>query len=129
MISSEAYHDLLWPYELRLAEEFASIGVHNCAWNADAYVDDYAKVPGLAYVDMGLESDLIHAREAVPGARRALMYTPMDLARKPIEQIRADLERLAREYGPCDLVLADIEAGTPDERVKEVVGMCEELSQ
>jgi hypothetical protein len=57
------------------------------------------------------------------------MYTPMDLANKPLEAIRLDLERIARDYAPCDLVLADIEAGTPDARVLQVLAMCEELSR
>jgi hypothetical protein len=57
------------------------------------------------------------------------MYTPMDLANKPLEAIRLDLERIARDYAPCDLVLADIEAGTPDVRVLQVLAMCEELSR
>jgi hypothetical protein len=57
------------------------------------------------------------------------MYTPMDLANKSLETIRLDLERIVRDYAPCDLVLADIEAGTPDERVLQVLAMCEELSR
>jgi len=129
MVSPENYHELLLPYDRRIAEEYEGIGIHNCAWNADPYIEDYAGVPDLGYIDMGLESDLVQAREKMPHARRALMYTPMDVARKPLEEIRADLERIAREYGPCDLVAADIEAGTPDERVLDLVRMCEEISE
>ena len=77
---------------------------------------------------MGLDSDLVRAREFFPNGRRALMYTPMDVVNKTLPQIRQDLERFAREYGPCDVVLADIEAGTSDERVMEVLALCEELS-
>jgi hypothetical protein len=33
-----------------------------------------------------------------------------------------------RELGPCDVVLADIEAGPPDSRVLAAVRFCEELS-
>jgi hypothetical protein len=57
------------------------------------------------------------------------MYTPMDLADKSLEAIRADLTRIVRDYAPCDLVLADIEAGTPDERILQVLAMCEEFSR
>jgi hypothetical protein len=38
-------------------------------------------------------------------------------------------KRIVRDYAPCDLVLADIEAGTPDDRVLQVLAMCEELSR
>ena len=57
------------------------------------------------------------------------MYTPMDLANKPMEEIQRDLEFVALNYGPCDIVAADIEAGTPDKRVQKFIQLCEELSE
>jgi hypothetical protein len=42
--------------------------------------------------------------------------------------IEADFTRVAVEYGPCDMVVADIEAGVPDSRVREVVELCGRLS-
>jgi hypothetical protein len=77
---------------------------------------------------MGLESDLVQAKQAFPGARRALMYTPMELKETPLEQIERDLDRIAREYGPCDLVCADIESGTPDAKVLALFDLCARLS-
>jgi hypothetical protein len=56
------------------------------------------------------------------------MYTPMDLKEKALEEIEGDLDRIAREYGPCDLVCADIESGTPDQRILELFDLCERLS-
>jgi hypothetical protein len=118
------------PYDRKVAEAFpGGIGVHNCAWNADGYVPHYATLPRVTYVDMGLESDLAAAQRAFPGGRRALMYTPMEIKEKPVEEIEKDLERVARDYGPCDLVCADIESGTPDAKVHQVIDLCEKLSE
>lgn len=128
MISPEQYREFLLPYDLRFEKEFGCLAIHNCAWNADAYIADYAKVKKLGYVDMGMDSNLARARELIPDARRALMYTPMDLANKPWDEIREDIERIARDYGPCDIVAADIEAGTPDERILALIELCEEIS-
>jgi len=127
MVSSKVYRELLLPYDRRIAEAFGCIGIHNCAWNADPYVDSYATVLHVGYIDMGQDSDLARAREAFPHGRRALMYTPMDVANKSLDEIRADFQDIAARYAPCDLVLADIEAGTPDERVLALVEMCEEI--
>jgi len=127
MVSPAQYRDLLLPFDRRIAEAYGRIGIHNCAWTADPYMAHYAAVPHLGYIDMGQDSDLPRARAAFPHARRAIMYTPMDLANKSLEAIRADLARIARDYAPCDLVLADIEAGTPDERVLQLLRLCEEL--
>lgn len=129
MVSPEQYRRLLLPFDKRIAEEFGCIGIHNCAWRADPYIKDYATVPNLGYIDMGLESDLVLARTVIPDARRALMYTPMDFANKSLQTIREDLERIASEYAPCDVVAADIEAGTSDERVLAFVEMCDEISR
>ncbi|MHC4072525.1 MAG: hypothetical protein ACYSWW_04535 [Planctomycetota bacterium] len=38
-----------------------------------------------------------------------------------------DIEMIARSYASCDIVLVDIEAGTPDQRVLEVLKMCSEI--
>ena len=127
MVSPDAYREHLLPCDLRIAEAFEIIGIHNCAWNVDPYIEDYATVPNLAYVDMGLGSDLNRARELCPNARRALMYTPMDLANKALEEIHADLRRIHAELGPCDVVMADIDHETPDERVLAVAAMAREI--
>ena len=124
MVSPELYRDLLLPFDLHIAERFGCIGIHNCAWSADPYMDHYASVPYLGYIDMGLESDLQRAKETFPQARRALMYTPTDLVSKPMATIKEDLGRIGREYAPCDVVLADVEAGTPDERILAFVEFC-----
>ena len=128
MIAPQQYRDLFMPYDQRFAEEFGAIAIHNCAWNADPYVEDYAKVKNLGYVDMGMSSDMVRARELITDARRAIMYTPMDLAKKQWDEVKADIEKIADEYGPCDLVIADIEADTPDEKIHNVLQLCEQIS-
>ncbi len=129
MLSPVHYREFLLPYDRRIAERFGCIGVHNCAWNADPYIADYATIPNLAYVDMGLDSNLPRAREIIPHARRAIMVTPMDLTEKPLNEIRADLETIARDYSPCDVVFADIEDGTPDNRILFVFEECQKISE
>ena len=125
---SEIPNVLVLPYDMRIADEFSIIGIHNCAWNANPYVPHYATVPDVAYVDMGIESDMTAAKAAFPQARRALMYTPMEIAEKSLEELAADFDRIANEYGPCDLVCADIDLGVPDSRILEILDLCEVLS-
>ena len=127
VVSADQYRDLLLSFDLRIAQACDCIGIHNCAWNANPYLDDYAAIPHVGYIDMGLKSDLRRARRLFPDTRRALMYTPMDLANKSLGEIKNDLKRVARDYAPCDIVFADIEAGTPDERVLAAVELCNTL--
>lgn len=129
MISPDQYRKFVLPYDRQIAETFGCIGVHNCAWSATPYLNAYAEIPDVAYIDMGRHSDLTRARELFPVARRALMYTPMDLRDKPNKEINADLHYIAKHYGPCDVVIADIEAGTPDQRVRDVFAWCDRIAR
>lgn len=126
MISPDLYAEHLLPYDARIAEAFPVFGIHNCAWNVDPYIRHYASIPNLGYVDMGIESDFPRARALCPHARRAVMYTPTDLAAKPLEALRADLVRIRTELSPCDIVMADIDDGTLDERVRDFAKLADE---
>jgi hypothetical protein len=128
LVSPRIYCELLLPFDQRLASVYGNIGVHNCAWNGTPYLDAYAQLQGIGYIDMGIQSDLARAKALFPAARRSLMYTPMDAVNKPWPQIEADFERTARDYAPCDVVIADLEAGTPDGRVLELLALCGKFS-
>jgi hypothetical protein len=129
MVDAGLYEECLLPFDQRIAGSFDVVGIHNCAWNATPYLEHYSKVPRVAYLDMGIESDMEKARSLFPITRRAIMYTPMDLANKPMNEIRADLERIAGKFGPCDMVAADIESGTPDSRVQAFMDLCDRISE
>lgn len=129
LISSHFYRQYLLPYDIQFARRFECLGVHNCAWNANPYLTAYAEIPHVAYIDMGIDSDLVQARRLFPAARRAIMYPPFDLTEKSAAELRADLERIARDFGPCDFVAADIDVETPLERVRELVHLCAEISR
>ena len=45
------------------------------------------------------------------------MYSPGEFANKPLSEIRRDLELITHDYAPCDIVFADIESRTPEDRV------------
>jgi len=38
------------------------------------------------------------------------------------------MERVYRELAPCDVVMADIQASTPDKRVNELLEICSNLA-
>jgi len=119
MISGEQYREHVMPYDKRISDSFDYFGIHNCAWNVDPYIAHYASIRTLGYVDMGLDSDLARVKRLCPNTRRAVMYNPKDLTSKTIEGIQADMVRIRKELSPCDIVMADIEYGTPDQRVLE----------
>jgi hypothetical protein len=121
--------ELLLPFDQRIAGAFGSIGVHNCAWRVDPYLEHYARIPRVGYIDMGLASHLPTVRALFPSGRRAVMITPTQFSEAAPESLQDSLQRIAAECGPCDVVVADLEAGTPDEQVRWLLACCEGLSQ
>jgi hypothetical protein len=129
MIGPQAYGDLVFEYDMKVRNAFRDCAIHNCAWSVTPYMNIYSKVPGLGYLDMGLESDLVKAKHLFPKTRRNVLYTSVDLLNKTKAEIRKDLERIAKEFAPCDIGLPDIEMDVPDDRIIFVMDLCEKLTQ
>jgi hypothetical protein len=128
MIEPALYEEFILPFDKKIADAFGTIGIHNCAWSATPYLGSYSRVRNVAYIDMGMDSDMEKARRLFPDARRAIMYRPVDVANKSINEIKADIMKIAKHYGPCDLVAADIEDGTPDRKILDIIRLCKEIS-
>jgi hypothetical protein len=128
MIGPDHYREHLLPFDLKIRHEFENFGIHNCAWIVDPYMEAYATVPDLGYIDMGITSDFLKAKRLFPDARRNILYTSMDLANKSQDEIRADFDSIAKELAPCDVGLPDIEIDVPDERILYIMDLCKELS-
>lgn len=120
MISADYYRRFVMPRDRRLAGHWQHFGVHNCAWCVDPYVPAYAELPDLAYLDFGFDSDLETLRRACPHTTLAAMYSPTLLSRSSHGQLRASLERLFTAIPNAHLIVADIDAGTPDEQIREI---------
>jgi hypothetical protein len=76
---------------------------------------------------MGMMSDMRKAKALFPEARRAVMYSPVKLQEAPIGEIEQDMKKIHKELSPCDVVMADIQATTPDSRVNELLQICRRL--
>lgn len=129
MISPADYAAYVRPRDARIGTHFDRFGVHTCNWNITPYIGPLSEIPRLGYLDMGMDSDMRRVRETFPEARRAVMYSPWKLHQAPIEEIRGDMEKVHDELAPCDVVMADIQADTPDERVQAMLAICRELEE
>jgi hypothetical protein len=78
---------------------------------------------------MGMMSDMRRVRQVFPDTYRAVLYSPVKLQEASLEEIRNDMEKIYNDLGPCDLVMADIQVSTPDERVRELLGICADIAE
>jgi len=129
MVSPEQYEEFVLPLDLRLSREYPRFGVHTCNWKIDPYVEKLRKIGRMGYIDTGLGSDLARVKALFPDARRAVLYTPGDAESKSLDDIAADLERVAREYAPCDIVLADVETTVPESRIRDFLTCAADLEK
>lgn len=127
MISPEMYREFVFPYDQRIALSFERFGVHTCNWDVTPYIEAFKDLPNLGYLDMGMMSDMAEVRRMFPETRRAVMYWPTKLQDAPLETIRHDMEKIYHELAPCDIVMADIQASTPDSRVNKLLEICGDL--
>ena len=127
-LSPQVYEEFLLPLDQRLAEVYGSIGLHHCA-NGTAYLRAYAEIPGVAYLDQGLDSDWVSARRLFSEARRGVIYPPAEAVNKSWPEIEADFHRIATECAPCDIVIADLGVRTPYARAQELIALCQRLSE
>jgi uroporphyrinogen-III decarboxylase len=123
MISKATYEEYLLPYERWLAERLQPYGIHHCGDNLEHVVEAYARVPGLAFVDVGWGSDVAACRAALPDAYFSLRLSPVRLRIQTPEEVQADVEWLLAQAGPLDkaaLCCVSIDADTPDENVRAI---------
>ncbi|MBI5084655.1 MAG: hypothetical protein HZB13_08665 [Acidobacteria bacterium] len=123
MISPRMYTRYVAPHDARIAQVFAHFGVHTCNWDVTPYAGELAKLPRVGYIDMGMQSNFARVKEALPHARRAVLYTVSRLSEATAAELRADIDRLRNELAPCDLVLADLPLSLPDSRFREFLAL------
>jgi hypothetical protein len=126
MISPQVYEEFVYPFDRRIAVSFERFGVHTCNWDVTPYIEVLSRLPNLGYLDMGIMSDLRTVRRTFPDTYRAVLYSPVRHQEAAPVALRTDMAKVYRELAPCDLVMADIQASTPDERVRELLAVCRE---
>ncbi|GAB1483245.1 hypothetical protein MASR2M78_20610 [Treponema sp.] len=129
MVSPGQYEDFVLPFDQKLSEQYPRFGVHTCNWIIDPYAESLRKIKKMGYIDTGMDSDLERVKALFPDTRRAVLYTPGLLETNDDKTLDADLERIARDYAPCDIVLADVETTTQDERIRHFLARAKELER
>jgi len=129
MVSPKIYREFLSSYDKRIAESFERFGMHTCNWDVTPYLEEIKKLPKVGYLDMGVMSDMKKVKKMFPETRRAVMYLPVRLQEASINEIKKDMEKIYNELSPCDIVMADIQATTNDERVNELLQICKNLEK
>ena len=127
MVSPQIYREFLFPYDKKISESFERFGLHTCNWDVTPYLEEIKKLPKVGYLDMGVVSNMKKVKKMFPETRRAVMYSPVRLQEASLDELKKDMKKIYDDLSPCDIVMADIQATTNDERVNELLQICRDL--
>ncbi len=127
MLSGRQYEEFILSFDKKLSDSFKYFGIHNCAWTVDPYLDAYGGIRTLSYLDFGITSNIEKIKRNFSDTRLCLIYSIVDLKNKTRDEIRHELQRIHDILIPCEIIIGDIDAGTPDEMVMDFYRLAAEV--
>ncbi len=119
MLSGDQYERFILPFDNKISNSFKYFGIHNCAWTADPYLNAYRSIGPLGYLDFGIDSNMDKIKMDFPYTRLCVIYSAVDLKNKTKTNIGHDLQKIHDALTPCEIIIGDIDTGTPDEMVMD----------
>jgi hypothetical protein len=131
MISPQMYESVLMDYDRKMwqiaSREHLGFMIHHCGL-IDRYLASYRKLGRIDMLEIGLGSDLRTAMKVFPETKFSYIFDPKFLMRAARHEIR---DRIAEIFAAAQgnlsrltLAMADVEHGTPDENIAEMVECC-----
>ncbi len=120
MISNQLYEKYLLPYDNMLSQALQPFGIHHCGV-MDDYLEGYAKVENLSFLEAGWGSSISKIRKYFPNIQLNTRISPVRLLTLSEEEIRQDVLELIRGGAPLDrfsISSVGVEYGTPDENIR-----------
>jgi hypothetical protein len=127
MISKQQYRDFVMPYDRSFFEHFPNFGIHNCGWTVDTYLDSYAEIGALGYLDFGIGSDLSRIKEYFPDATLSVILNPEDVLGKEQSEVETMLKKLHDDIGWCRIILGSLDGSTPSQAVRDLFRTASEV--
>ena len=132
MVSNACYEEFLLPHDRRLAEAFPCFGIHHCGKSMEHVCAGYAKVPGLAFAEVGAGSDIAYVREHLPGVWLNLRYSAVHIQKQTPEEIhetvRHMLELGKAEEGKISISCVGMDKNTPEENILAFLDACKQAN-
>ncbi len=99
MISEAFYQRFLMPLDAAWSQRHRPFGIHYCGPDPHRYVQVFARLPHLDFLDVGWGGDVAQLRRFLPHTFLNLRLSPVEIVRQSAEEIRATIVRLVSESG------------------------------
>lgn len=97
MISEDLYEHFLLPIDLHWNQTLQPFGVHYCGSDPHRYANSYAKIPRLAFLDLGWGGNIRLLREKLPHTFFSLRLDPVTINRTPDDELADTIRRMVAE--------------------------------
>jgi hypothetical protein len=130
MISVEDYEAFLMPIDQAWSRKHDVFGIHYCGADPHRYAGAFAKIPKLAFLDVGWGGDLKILRAALPDTFLNIRLSPVELASQTIGEIRSVVRRLVADAGyPAltGLCCVNMDEKVADEKITAILETADEM--
>jgi hypothetical protein len=105
-------------------------GIHYCGADPHRYAGAFAKIPKLAFLDVGWGGDLKILRAALPDTFLNIRLSPVELASQTIGEIRSVVRRLVADAGDpalTGLCCVNMDEKVADEKITAILETADEM--
>ncbi|MCX6625630.1 MAG: hypothetical protein NTY38_32125, partial [Acidobacteria bacterium] len=131
MMSPGLYQQRVLPFDLRLAESLAPVGIHHCGFNLHRFGSPYNQLSP-RFLDVGAGSDVEACHRIFPGAFLNLRVNPVRMLQQSATEIYAEVLGLLRDCGRranVGVCCINMDGETPDDNVKAMFAAAHEYDR
>ncbi len=131
MISEEMYEEFLLTIDMKWSKEHPAFGIHHCGKDPHRFAQAYAKLPQLAFLDLGWGGDVKLLREHLPNTFLNIRLDPVTIGSQSTSEIESTIVKLVDESndpmqtGVCCINMDD---KVSDEKVVAIFETVERLN-
>ncbi len=132
MISEEMYEEFLLPIDTKWSRKHAAFGIHHCGKDPHRFAQAYAKLPHLAFLDLGWGGDVQLLRGHLPNTFLNIRLDPVSIGSQSESDIENTIAKLVGESndpmqtGVCCINMDD---KVSDEKVVAIFETVERLKR
>ncbi len=132
MISVEHYESYLFPLDAAWSMKQRPFGIHYCGEDPHRYVESFAKIPHLDFLDVGWGGDISLLRKYLPNTFLNIRLSPVAIIGQSPSEIQETITKLVKESenpyltGVCCINMDD---KVPDENITTIFETVNDLKK
>jgi uroporphyrinogen-III decarboxylase len=132
MISEDLYETFLLPIDLKWSETLSPFGIHYCGRDPHRYANEFAKIPNLAFLDLGWGGDVKLLREKLPNTFFSIRLDPVTINNTENDQLEKIIRKLINDSGNpmlTGLCCINMDANTEDSKIRTIYKTVEAIKK